>query len=294
MKSWIQMLATVVCAMVLAACGGGGSNAPASGSAPVTSQPAFKSIDSVAGTGPAAVSKDVLVVNYVGYLYDPAKADFKGAKFDSSLDRNKPFTFTLGASQVIAGWEQGVAGMKVGGKRTLIIPAQLAYGATPHAAQPPIGDNTYAAIPANAALVFDIELVKINPTSAPQPITTLQIKDSVIGTGPAAAKGNVLTVRYTGYLYDASRTDLRGGVFDSATLKSITFDFKLGDGYVIAGWDQGLIGMQVGGKRTLIVPPDLGYGNMALSAQPPFNGVTFVAIPANAVLIFDIELVSMK
>jgi len=85
-------------------------------------------------------------VQYTGWLY---KNGNKGAKFDSSLDRNKPITFTLGQKQVIPGWDEGISGMKVGGKRTLIIPPQLAYGAT----------GSGGVIPPNATLIFDVELV---------------------------------------------------------------------------------------------------------------------------------------
>jgi FKBP-type peptidyl-prolyl cis-trans isomerase len=99
--------------------------------------------DSVVGKGAEAVNGKAVTVHYTGTLKD-------GTKFDSSVDRKEPFTFTLGAGQVIKGWEQGILGMKVGGKRKLTIPPELAYGA-----------NAVGAIPANSTLIFDVELLEV-------------------------------------------------------------------------------------------------------------------------------------
>ncbi|HEX5453277.1 MAG TPA: FKBP-type peptidyl-prolyl cis-trans isomerase [Stellaceae bacterium] len=110
----------------------------------------LKYTDTKPGTGAEAKPGDKVTVNYTGWLYADGK---KGKKFDSSLDRNEPFDFTLGAHQVIPGWDQGVAGMKVGGERTLIIPPDLAYGR--HGAGGGI-------IPPNATLIFDVQLLKVD------------------------------------------------------------------------------------------------------------------------------------
>jgi FKBP-type peptidyl-prolyl cis-trans isomerase FkpA len=107
--------------------------------------------DTKVGTGADAVAGKQVTVHYTGWLYDAKAADHHGKKFDSSRDRNEPFAFKLGGRQVIAGWDQGVAGMKVGGSRTLIIPSALAYG------QRGIGGT----IPPNATLVFDVELLDV-------------------------------------------------------------------------------------------------------------------------------------
>lgn len=107
--------------------------------------------DNKIGEGALATAGHDVTVHYTGWLYDTAAPDHHGAKFDSSRDRNDPFVFPLGAGRVIKGWDQGVEGMKVGGQRTLIIPAHLGYGAR----------GAGGAIPPNATLVFDVELLGI-------------------------------------------------------------------------------------------------------------------------------------
>ena len=103
------------------------------------------------GTGGLAEAGKNVVVHYTGWLFDAAAADNKGRKFDSSRDRGDPFRFSLGAGQVIQGWDKGVAGMKVGGQRTLVIPPELGYGAR----------GAGGVIPPNATLVFDVELLGV-------------------------------------------------------------------------------------------------------------------------------------
>jgi FKBP-type peptidyl-prolyl cis-trans isomerase FkpA len=119
-----------------------------------------------------------------------------------------------------------------------------------------------------------------NPTS-PSSVAFSQT-DLRLGTGAAAASGNALTVNYTGWIYDPTKADFKGIQFDS-TAATGPFTFTLGAGSVIPGWDQGLVGMQAGGLRQLIIPPSLAYGNVR-------NG----AIPPNAALVFEVELVSIQ
>jgi FKBP-type peptidyl-prolyl cis-trans isomerase FkpA len=141
---------TLACGLGLSACGGGGSStgtpADATGSANVTT---LKTTDTAVGTGATVALGQVVTVNYTGWLYDVRQADTHGSKFDSSVG-GAPFSFTLGAGQVIKGWDQGIVGMKVGGKRTLLIPSSLGYGAS--------GSGP---IPPNAALVFDVEVLSV-------------------------------------------------------------------------------------------------------------------------------------
>jgi FKBP-type peptidyl-prolyl cis-trans isomerase FkpA len=137
------LLSLVACATIFAAAGCAGT---------ATSPPAYASFsesDVVVGTGASAANGQTVSVNYAGWLYDPSQPDQRGAQFDASVP-GTPFTFVLGSGQVIKGWDQGVAGMKVGGKRRLIVPPSLAYG-----------DTRRGVIPPNATLLFDIELLDV-------------------------------------------------------------------------------------------------------------------------------------
>ena len=107
--------------------------------------------DVKAGTGVAASSGKEVTVHYTGWFYNPHADDKRGRKFDSSRDGGEPFSFRLGAGHVIKGWDQGVAGMKVGGQRTLIIPSELGYGRR----------GAGVDIPPHATLVFDVELLEV-------------------------------------------------------------------------------------------------------------------------------------
>ena len=112
----------------------------------------LKKIDTVVGNGQEASAGNHVDIHYTGRLFDENAPDNKGQKFDSSLDRGQLFSFPLGAGHVIKGWDQGVAGMKIGGKRTLIIPPEMGYGAR----------GAGGVIPPNATLVFDVELHGVN------------------------------------------------------------------------------------------------------------------------------------
>ena len=108
-------------------------------------------VDVKQGGGAEAVAGKPVIVHYTGWIYDDSKPDKKGAKFDSSRDRQTPFGFVLGAGKVIRGWDEGVVGMKVGGQRTLIIPPAMGYGAR----------GAGGVIPPNATLIFDVELLEV-------------------------------------------------------------------------------------------------------------------------------------
>jgi FKBP-type peptidyl-prolyl cis-trans isomerase FkpA len=109
----------------------------------------LQKIDTLAGTGKEAVAGATAVVNYTGWLYEPKAPLQHGAQFDTSVGR-EPFSFPLGAGRVIQGWDEGVQGMKVGGKRTLIVPARMGYG-----------ESGGGPIPPNANLIFEVELLDV-------------------------------------------------------------------------------------------------------------------------------------
>ncbi|KAB8140929.1 FKBP-type peptidyl-prolyl cis-trans isomerase [Chloroflexia bacterium SDU3-3] len=225
-------------------------------------------IEIEAGSGAQPKAGDVVSVHYTGTLPN-------GTVFDSSYSRNEPIAFVLGRGQVIAGWDQGIAMMRVGGKAQLVIPPELGYGAR----------GAGGVIPPNATLHFDVELmgVQAGPPEAPQKVASyvsergLQYADLEVGTGPEARKGQQATVHYTGWLTS-------GQMFDSSLNRGQPFTFGLGAGQVIKGWDEGVAGMKVGGKRQLLLPPEMGYGARGA------GGV----IPPNATLVFEVELLDVK
>lgn len=121
------------------------------------------------------------------------------------------------------------------------------------------------------------------PLTSPPP-TAFSQTDLAPGSGSTARRGSRLTVHYTGWLYDSNRPDGKGKQFDSS-IGSEPFTFRLGAGEVIPGWDQGFEGMHVGGKRRLVIPPDLGYGS---------TGMPAAGIPGNAGLVFEMELMDVR
>lgn len=205
------------------------------------------------GTGPAPQKGEVVQVHYTGWLTN-------GTKFDSSVDRGQPFEFKLGAGQVIRGWDEGLFTMRVGGRRKLLIPPDLGYGAR----------GAGGVIPAHADLVFEVELLGIRSNE-------LQIEEIAEGDGPQPDEGATVMVHYTGWLTDGTK-------FDSSLDRGEPLEFQVGIGQVIAGWDIGVSTMKVGGKRRLVIPPELGYGRRG------YPGV----IPPNAVLVFEVQLVGIR
>ena len=152
MHKYFQRRQTVmICllALLLTACGGGGSEAPAPAPAPLGPS-ALQTTDTLVGTGAVAATGNTLTVNYTGWLYSSTAANFRGVQFDTSVGK-QPFQFKLGAGSVIAGFDQGLVGMRVGGTRVLIIPGAMGYGAA----------GVPGLIPPNSGLVFSVELLAV-------------------------------------------------------------------------------------------------------------------------------------
>ena len=241
--------------------------------------------DLVQGTGEAIAPGSSITAQYVGI------GAVSGKKFDSSWDRGQPAKFSL--SGVIPGWTNGIPGMKIGGRRLLVIPGDQAYGA-----KPPSAD-----IGANEALVFVVDAVPtVVPTVGPHvegtagvtvtgeagkvptiavtpetaKVTQLTISDITVGTGAEATAGATVTMQYVGA--GAST----GTTFDSSwkTGKPVPFDLSK----IITGIADGVPGMKVGGRRLIVMPAAMGFG-----ANPPAS----LGVKANEPLVFVVDLVSV-
>jgi peptidylprolyl isomerase len=247
---------TAVLLVAVTGCKGGGKAAELPS---VILEPGLSYVDSLVGAGEAVKSGDYVLAHYTGWLQTEG---VRGTKFDSSLDRGDPIAFPIGSGFVIPGWEKGLVGMKVGGKRTLVIGPDLAYGAE---GRPPV-------IPPASTLIFDIVLVGL-------PKVDVQVQQE--GTGAVAATGDPIAVHYTGSLWVNGAV---GEKFDSSLDRGEPFRFTLGAGMVIPGWDAGLTGLKVGTKARLIIPSVLGYGKRGTPGGP---------IPPDADLVFDVELMEI-
>ena len=262
------LLAAITAITAITACNAGG------GGEPVTTASGLQYTETKTGSGPQAQRGDLVSVHYRGRLDD-------GTEFDNSYDRGQPFQFVLGRGNVIAGWDEGIALMKEGGQATLVVPSSLAYG----------GHGAGGVIPPNATLTFDVELVAVQPGPEGAPVSPtavdpaeftttnsgLKFVDLVVGSGAVPQPGQTVTAHYTGWMLDGTK-------FDSSLDRGVPLSFPIGQGNVIAGWDEGLATMKVGGKRQLVIPPELAYGA---------NGAGGI-IPPNATLIFEVELLDVK
>lgn len=276
MKLKLFLIAAFAALLGLSACGGGSSDT----AAPAVTSPATLSVtETQAGTGAVAASGTIPVVKYTLWLYNSAAANLKGAQVDTGTINIAGTAYanliTLGAGKLIAGFEQGVTGMKVGARRTLLVPSSLGYGAT--------GAGT--SIPPNTGLVFEVELVSVsNPVTVSSP-ATLTWTETLAGSGAVLVTGTTPIIKYTGWLYDATAVNFKGAQFDTGTINATGTAtaslIKLGAGSLIPGFEQSVLGMKIGAKRTMWIPSSLGYGASGSGA----------VVPPNAGLVFDVELV---
>lgn len=219
------------------------------------------------GNGQRAKAGDMVSVHYTGKLTNDSI-------FDSSYNRNQPLKFKLGAGQVIKGWDEGIALLNVGDKAIFTIPPELGYGS-----------RAVGPIPANSTLIFEVELLQIIERPKPFDVkgkdtlsTASGLKYIKLNTneGETPKTGDRVFVHYTGFFED-------GKIFDSSVERGQVFNFVLGQGQVIAGWDEGIALLKKGEKARLIVPYQLAYGE---NGYPPH-------IPPKATLIFDVELMDV-
>ncbi len=243
------------------------------------------------GDGPVTKDGDALQVNYLGQTWDST------TPFDNSFDRGEPFTLTLGAGQVIKGWDQGLKGQKVGSRVEIGIPPELGYG---EQGSPP-------SIKGGATLVFVVDILKATtiPKSAEGTVVAQENKDLpkvgtntdgkapsltvpktdaptklvsnyvIEGKGEPVKATDTLTVQYQGVLWKD------GKKFDSSYDRGAPATFPLAN--VIKGWSKGLEGKKVGSRVMLVVPPADGYGDQA---QGP--------IPANSTLVFTVDILTKQ
>ena len=236
------------------------------------------------GTGETAKKGQNVSVNYTGRLLD-------GKAFDSNTDpefhHTDPFSLVLGTGSVIRGWDEGLALLKKGSKATLYIPSGLAYGS----------QDRSPTIPANSVLVFDVEILDIttqadlddkvikeyltkNNIKASKTASGLYYTITKEGVGEKPIAGQKVSVNYTGMTTDGKKFDSN---VDPEFKHTTAFEFQLGAGQVIKGWDEGLALLSKGGKATLFIPSGLAYGQRSPTQ----------AIPPNSVLLFDVELVDI-
>ncbi len=221
------------------------------------------------GTGKKPQVGDKVVVHYTGKLLNDTV-------FDSSKKHGQPFSFKLGAGQVIKGWDEAFQLLQVGDKATIKFGPELGYGA-----------QNMGSIPPNSTLIFDVELLDVIEGLRPwdakgkDTLTTASgLKYILFSSNPAGQKiesGDKVKVHYSGFFKD-------GKVFDSSVERGQPIALTVGNGQVISGWDEGLALLRKGEKAKFIIPYTLAYGEQG---RPP-------VIPAKADLIFDVEIVDVQ
>lgn len=224
------------------------------------------------GEGASPARGEIVSIHYTAWYVD-------GDEFDSTKELGEPMRFVMGKGQLLAGLEEGVATMRKGGKRVLVLPPELAFGKE---GRPPV-------VPPNRWVRFEVELVDIEPGLPPilpwsdagrEIVATpsgLQFVDFEEGEGEYPDLGETVVVQYSGFLGD-------GTLFDTTYYQGQPLAFEVSLETLIPGWVEGLLTMREGGRRKLIIPPFLGYGKSGHGNS----------IPPDATLVYDIELLEVR
>jgi len=251
----------------------------------VTLDSGLKYFDDSLGTGREVMTDELVTVHFSGWIIQDTSNLFsdwtneelrKAAMIGNSKLRNQPVKFVVGTNSFIKGVDEAVIGMKIGGIRTIIIPSDLAYGEEGIGPIPPNSDLKLVVELLDVKERIVVEMWDVDSTKLKTTESGLQYSIITEGEGKTADSGNVVTVHYSGFLLDGTK-------FDSSVERDDPFNFLLGMGQVIPGWEEGLKLMKKGSKSRLVIPPELGYGGLSVGTIPP-----------NSILIFDVELVDMQ
>lgn len=253
----------------------------------VTKSNGLEYLDDSLGTGRKAEIGDLVSIRFTAWMVkDSAENLFRDWSKDSTKTKEiigatsksgRPFKFLLNEKNFIKGSTEGIAGMKVGGTRTIIIPSEIAYGKQGIGPIPPNTKLKVVVTLVDAKKPVIANLWNVDTTKYKSTKDGLRYAIIEEGTGPKADSGDIVTVNYSGYLAKDSTK------FDSSVERDEPLTFQLGSHTVMAGWDEGIKLLHKGTKARLIIPPALGYGNRPNRIIPP-----------NSTLIFDVELVDIK
>jgi peptidylprolyl isomerase len=236
----------------------------------VTTESGLQYLEEVAGSGAAPQAGDLITMHFIASLAD-------GTELVSTYTEGEPVSVVWGRGRLLEGWEEGIGLMKTGGKAKLLLPPELAFGA-----------EGGGSIPANAQILLEVELLEVKPAPMPTNVSAdllkktesgLQYYDLAIGGGAQAKDKDTV---YTGYTIWVQLEDGYDYIASSEGDTPIYFVVGRGD-TVFPGWEEGVTGMKVGGKRLLVIPPDLGLGDYGSGDIPP-----------NATLVMEISLVDVK